>query len=116
MNKYPCKECIVRCNCSSICSEVTNSTLWNSYSITDEHRCPDCGMRLIDVHEVSKSYCVISCVYCNGRFAIEFLINSIMVIRSIIPKGGMIKGFPCEVKTISSFIEEHWRTTKYDYE
>jgi hypothetical protein len=113
-HNYPCKDCIVRCNCSSICLEIANSTL-SDYSITNDHRCPDCGTRLVSVHEVSGSFYVMSCIHCKSRFAIEFLINSVRTIRSIIPKGGVHNGLPYETKTIATFIEEQWRTTTHEY-
>ena len=112
MNDYPCKDCIVRCNCSSICSKITNSTLFY-HSIIDEHRCPDCGEGTVGVAKVSDGFNVITCMYCESRFAMEFWINHINIIRSVSPKG-MIDGFIYDTKTIATFIEECRRAPKYE--
>lgn len=114
MNNYPCRDCIVRCNCSSICSEITDSALFN-HSIMNEHRCPDCGEGLVGVADVSNGFYVITCMYCESRFAMEFWTSTTNIIRSVNPKG-MIDGFIYKTKTIATFIEECWRAPKYEYE
>jgi hypothetical protein len=107
MGRYPCKDCILKCNCSKICDKVTDSTFFNYY-IINKHICPDCGMGLVCISKLSDTFYIMTCTYCYSRFTMEFWTSPIKITRSITPKG-MVEGLLYETKSLSIFIEEHER-------
>lgn len=69
MALYPCKECIIKCNCSKFCDKVIGTTLLN-YIMTYKE-CPDCGCtKFIAPTEWPEGAILINCVCndCNSLF------------------------------------------------
>ena len=66
MTDYPCKECILKGNCSKLCDNI--STIGNDPSIRDfildNNHCPDCGSESCSAY---GQYTVI-CNECNSSY------------------------------------------------
>lgn len=104
MSDYPCKECIVRGNCSELCPSIFSRTLFNN-SILKRYSCPDCGEGVISVFDICNEFYIITCIHCYSRFAAEFLTSTTKIIRSITPKGRMFERIS-DIMTIYTFLEQ----------
>lgn len=104
MNRYPCKECILRGNCSELCPSIFSRTSLD-HPILKRYSCPDCGEGVIKVLNVSNEFYMITCVHCYSRFAAEFLTNTTRIIRSVTSKGCMFEEFS-DTMTIATFLEQ----------
>jgi hypothetical protein len=66
MEKYPCKECILKGNCSELCDKI--SPIWTDPSITDfifdYNHCMDCGCEKCSVY---GQYTLV-CDECNSAY------------------------------------------------
>jgi hypothetical protein len=90
MTNYPCKDCIVKCNCSDLCP----NTLWRNdfKSLIKDECCPDCGGKVFDAHRIVITFIVISCRSCRSRFTLEVYKDHIDICRSTKVKGSIGKG------------------------
>jgi hypothetical protein len=78
MNEYPCKECLLKCNCSEFCDKVIGSSwtttagpFWSSFGIEDHMdingSCPDCGGRRGRRYN-DGFVCIMECDECFSSF------------------------------------------------
>jgi hypothetical protein len=104
---YPCNECIVKGNCSDICDKVSDHKIFNSTLKTGS--CPDCGDTEIYLHEITKVFWITSCCTCRSRLTMHFRHKTLIINRSVTPKGGTSifngKALPFTTTTYSTFIE-----------
>jgi hypothetical protein len=82
---YPCKDCIIKGNCSKLCPKAHLSDKFNSLILNK--CCPDCGGREVDSHKIVITFIVISCRSCRSRFTLEIYSDRIDINRSTNEKG-----------------------------
>lgn len=74
---FPCKDCILRTNCSEICEEVEKRNRMACADLVNSNKCPDCGSKLNErdyaTHVSSRgqmpitSY-LVDCPFCEHQF------------------------------------------------
>jgi hypothetical protein len=68
MNEYPCKDCILKGNCSKYCSEILGSGDFSIFIFIKHNKlCPDCGSSHGYKYD-AYFRCMMTCKYCYSTY------------------------------------------------
>jgi len=67
-HKYPCKNCIVRINCSKLCDQLESDEDVLLERMTKEKCCPDCGSKKFYEGPHGGAAVNVKCADCGHKF------------------------------------------------
>lgn len=116
-NNYPCKDCIVRCNCSSMCDDLIEVNI--NILIVRYRCCPDCGHTKCLVYDKGFKG-IIECCGCHSSFyptsSATVLVNVIRYRKGNIARFGnhVLTSFGAFIDIANNFKDDLMKLKDYE--